>query len=197
MANQQNIIPMRRFPGVTIDIEGASALADFEVIKIVDDSNPYPALLGIYWDIDMNDKKRAMSIERKSLRIVVPLDLAKGPCYIEPVCDYEESDDDLAQIYKITVEDQDCVNTTTNGRIAWDHKISFTSNLDEGLEHWKNKLHEVSTLHCNMMTKKLHYVSSEVINLPYYNGLTNVDKFLDALKENFQRITTFRHWTGH
>jgi len=32
---------------VTIDIEGVSTLADFEVIEIVDDSNPYPAFLGI------------------------------------------------------------------------------------------------------------------------------------------------------
>jgi len=33
--------------GVTIDIEGASVLANFEVIEIVDDRNPYPALLRI------------------------------------------------------------------------------------------------------------------------------------------------------
>jgi len=32
---------------VTVDIEGANALADFEVIEIVDDSNPYLAFLGI------------------------------------------------------------------------------------------------------------------------------------------------------
>jgi len=37
-----------------VDIEGASALADFEVIEIVDDNNPYATLLGIYWAIDMN-----------------------------------------------------------------------------------------------------------------------------------------------
>ena len=43
-----------------------------------------------------------MSFERKSLHVVVPLDPAKGPCYTEPVRDYEESDDDLDQIYKIT-----------------------------------------------------------------------------------------------
>jgi len=30
-----------------MDIEGASTLADFEVIEIVDDNNPYPMLLGI------------------------------------------------------------------------------------------------------------------------------------------------------
>ena len=47
MENQQKIIPMGRLYGVTIDIKGVSALADFEVIEIIDNSNPYPALLGI------------------------------------------------------------------------------------------------------------------------------------------------------
>jgi len=54
MVNQQKIIPMGQLQGVTMDIKGASALADFEVIEIVDDNNPYPALLGIDWAIDMN-----------------------------------------------------------------------------------------------------------------------------------------------
>ncbi len=40
MLNQQKIIPMGWLQGVTIDIEGASALDDFEVIEIVDDNNP-------------------------------------------------------------------------------------------------------------------------------------------------------------
>lgn len=39
---------------VMVDIEGARALADVEVIEIVDDSNPYPAQLGIDWDVDMD-----------------------------------------------------------------------------------------------------------------------------------------------
>jgi len=38
---------MGRFQWVTVDIEGVSAQADFEVIDIFDDSNPYPALLRI------------------------------------------------------------------------------------------------------------------------------------------------------
>ena len=102
---------MGRLHGVTVDIEGASALADFEVIEIVDDNNPYPALLGIDWSINMsgviNLKKRTLSFERKTLRVVVPLDPAEGLRYTERVRDYEESDDDLDQIYKITVQDQD------------------------------------------------------------------------------------------
>lgn len=46
-------------------------------------------------------------------------------------------------------------------------------------------LHEVSMLHCNMMTKSLFFVSYEVINLPYYDGLTDVDNFLDAFEREF------------
>lgn len=88
-----------------MDIEGASALADFEVIDIVDDTNPYPVLLGIDWATNMNMvinmKKHKMIFENNSLRIVIPLDLAKGLCYTEPVCDYE-SDNDLDCIHKIT-----------------------------------------------------------------------------------------------
>lgn len=79
----------------------------------MDDRNPYPVLLGIDWVTDMNGvinlKKKKMIFENKFLSIVVPLDPAEGPCHTEPVHGYE-SDDDLDQIYKITVRDQDWVN---------------------------------------------------------------------------------------
>ena len=55
----------------------------------------------------INLKKRIMSFERKSLRVIVPLDLAKGVRYTEPTYDYEESDDELDQIYKITTRYHD------------------------------------------------------------------------------------------
>ena len=79
---------MGRLRGVTVDIEGASALENFEVIKIIDDNNPYPALFEIYWATDMNGvinlKKRKMIFEKKSLRIIIPLDLVEGSRYMEP-----------------------------------------------------------------------------------------------------------------
>lgn len=88
-----------------MDIEGASALVDFEVIEIVDDNNPYPVLLGINWATDMNGvinlKKKKMIFENKSLCVIIPLDPAEGSRYTELVHDYE-SDDDLDCIYKIT-----------------------------------------------------------------------------------------------
>ena len=88
-----------------MDIEGASTLADFEVIEIVDGNNPYLALLGIDWAIDMNGvitlKKHKMIFEKKSLRVVVPLDPIEGSHYTNLMRDYE-SDEDLDCIYKIT-----------------------------------------------------------------------------------------------
>ena len=105
MVNQQKIIPTGRLQVVTVDIEGASTLADFEVIEIVDDNNPYPALLGIDRATDMNGiinmKKRKMIFEKKSLCVIIPLDSAEGSHYMEPVCDYE-GDADQHCIYKIT-----------------------------------------------------------------------------------------------
>ena len=107
MENQRKIIPMGHSYGVTVDIEGVSVLANFEVTEIVHDGNPYPMLLGIDWTIDMNGvinlKKKKMSSEKKLPRVVVPLDLAEGVCYTEPLCNYVECDDDLDHIYKITL----------------------------------------------------------------------------------------------
>lgn len=78
MVNQQKVIPMRSIHGVTVDIEGACTIDDFKVIEIVDDSNPYPTLLDIDWEFDMNLvinlKKCNMTFEKKELRVIVPLD---------------------------------------------------------------------------------------------------------------------------
>ena len=76
----------------------------------MDDNNSYLALLGIDWAIDMNGfinlKKQKMIFEKKSLRIVIPLDPAEGARYTEPVHD-DGRNNELDCIYKITAWDQD------------------------------------------------------------------------------------------
>lgn len=150
--------------GVTVDIEAASTMAKFEVIEIVDNSNPYLVFLGIDWAIDMNGvinlKKMVISFERKSLRVIVPLDPTEGVHYTEPVHDSDESDDELDHIYKIITQDQVWINPTVDGWISLDRESSCTSDSNEALEHWHNRLREVSTLRCNMMMKSLCCVSS-------------------------------------
>ena len=122
-----------------------------------------------------------MIFEKKSLCVIVPLDPVEGSLYTEPVCDYE-SNDNLECIYKITVRDQDWVNPIVDGKITWDRESSCTSGSDEELEHWQNRLHEVTTLRFNMMTRSLCCVSLEVRNLPTYDGINDVDDCLDAFE---------------
>jgi len=80
-----NIIPMGCLHGVTVDIEGARAKANFEVFKIVDDNNLYPTFVGIDWAFDMNVvinlKKRNMTFEKKELRVIGPLYPTEGVQY--------------------------------------------------------------------------------------------------------------------
>ena len=138
MENRQKIIPMGQLQGVTVDIEGTSALANFEVIEIMDDSNSYPAFLGIDWDTNMNRvinlKKQKMIFEKKSLHVIVPLDPAEGSRYTKPILDYE-SNDNLDCIYKIKMWDQNWVNPIVDGWITWDCESSYISNSDEESEH--------------------------------------------------------------
>lgn len=111
MENKQNIVLMRCLYGVTVDIEGASPLADFEVTEVVDDNISYLTLLGIDQPFDMdvviNLKKRKVTFERKSLKVVVPLDPTEGVHFTKPFHDFVEDDDDLDQIYKITMQIED------------------------------------------------------------------------------------------
>jgi hypothetical protein len=82
MANKQAVSPFGRLEHVPMDINEVRTFADFEVIEIVDDSCPYPALLGIEWAfnnstmVDLNKIK--MKFERDGLRVIAPLDPNEG-----------------------------------------------------------------------------------------------------------------------
>ena len=74
------------------------------------------------------------------------------------------------------------MNPTTDGRISWERNSSCISDLDEELERWKNQLHEVTMLNCNMMIRSLCCVTIEATKLPTYDGVTVVDEFLDKFE---------------
>ena len=64
LANQSKVLPIGRLTQVSVEVEGLKSYADFKFIDIVDDTNPYPTLLGIDWAIDnqniINFKKRIL-----------------------------------------------------------------------------------------------------------------------------------------
>ena len=65
LSNPLKLLPIDRLTQVLVEIEGLITYVYFEVIDIGDDTNPYPALLGIDWAIDnqtiINFKKRILT----------------------------------------------------------------------------------------------------------------------------------------
>ena len=72
---------------MSVELKGLRAYVDFEVIDIVDDTNPYPAFLGIDWVIDnqtiINFKKIILSFEDSEIRVVTPINPLEGKRYVE------------------------------------------------------------------------------------------------------------------
>jgi hypothetical protein len=105
-----------------VDIDGVRKFADFEVIKIVDDSCPYPALLGI--DLDFNNltvvdlQKRRMTSKSNGLKVISPLDPNEGRRYTERIRE-EDHTYELENIYKLTIGQHDYINPTTDGNLSW------------------------------------------------------------------------------
>jgi hypothetical protein len=138
MANQKAVSPFGRLEHVPVDIEGVRKFADFEVIEIVDDSFPYPAMLGIDWDfnnstvVDLN--KRRITFEGDGLRVIAPLDPDEGRRYIEPIRE-EDHAYELENLYKLTERQKDYTNPTTYGNLSWRSYNACSSELEEALEN--------------------------------------------------------------
>jgi hypothetical protein len=113
MANQQEVSPFGILENFPVDIHRVRKFAYFEVIEIVDDNCPYPALLRIDWDfnnsifVDLN--KRRMTFEGDGLRVIAPLDLDEGHRYTKPIRE-EDHAYELENIYKLTTRQQDYIN---------------------------------------------------------------------------------------
>jgi len=165
LANQQKIIPFGRLELVWIDIEGVRSIAAFEVIEIVYDSIPYPALLGYEWAFEnlsiVNLKKRQLVLEQGDLRVIAPLDPKDGRRYVETIKG-GMVDEGIDSLYKVTARTKDYINSTIDGNLSWRRISSYTSDTKEGLENWQQRLHEVSIRICACITRSLRWIGMEV-----------------------------------
>jgi hypothetical protein len=125
---------------VEVNIEGVKTKVDFEVIEIMDESDPYPALLGIDWAFDnnavLNLKKRQMSFETDTLCVVAPLDPYEGDRYNEPV-DEDAQSSVIENIYKIMGHREDYINPTTDGELSWRSVKSYDMDSEDAMDRWK------------------------------------------------------------
>ena len=120
LSNQAKVLLIGRLSQVPVHIEGLHTFADFEVINIIDDTNPYPALLGIDWAIDNQNiikfNKRILSFKENEMRVVSPIDPLEGQRYVEPVYN-DRQGDYLDQIYNATSMQEDYINPTADGNL--------------------------------------------------------------------------------
>ena len=118
-----------------------------------------------------------MTFGGHNIRIIAPLDPSMGPCYIEPIC-VEEEERDNDDFYKVTTTHDDYINTTVDGMLSWHYASSCTSESEEGLENWQNRMHEILGRCCAHLTKSLRWIGTEVVQVPMFDGLFNIQEFL-------------------
>jgi hypothetical protein len=85
MENQYCIFLVGRLENVEIYVTGLKTTTDFEVIEIMGDKDPYPALLEIDWVYDnyaiIDLKRDTMMFEAYGIKVFYPLDPCLGPRY--------------------------------------------------------------------------------------------------------------------
>ena len=190
LANQVKVHPIGRVSNSVVDIEGMQTHADFDVIEEVEDGGSYPVLLGIGWANDsmaiINFKKRVMTFENQDVRVIAPMDPQEGWRYIEPV--KVEVGGNWDHDYNISEE---YIHPTIDGELGWCSTSSASSDSDDALENWQNRLHEVSFRKCGLITQSLWHVTTETIKLPICEGLSRLSEFFQEFEENLfelQRI---------
>jgi hypothetical protein len=181
---------------------------DFEVIEIVYGNTPYPTLLGIDWDFENHmviDLKKIHTIfEVEDLKVTASLDPTEGRRYVEPT-----KRKGVDKMYNITARMEDYVNPTTDGILSWRSIISCASDLEETMENWKQRLHEVSTRKCARITHALQWIGTEIVEPPRYDGLTDVAYFIRQIELQISdqqillsldvvlKVTLARWWVVH
>jgi hypothetical protein len=140
LENQHRVVPIGRLKGILVDLDGVCTMVDFEVIDIVDNTSPYPTLLGLDWAFDnqsiINLKTRKMIFESGEYRFIAPLDPSEGGRYVEPTMDNILTED-VNQLYRTTMREEYYINPTADGMLSWRSISSCASDSDIGLENWQ------------------------------------------------------------
>ncbi len=189
MANEQVVIDFGRLDHVPMDIDELRTFADFKVIEIVDEKFPYPTQLGIDWAFDnfivINLKKRRLMFEGDGFWVIAPLDPEKGCKYTKHISE-EGHAYELENIYKMIAQQQYYINPTKDGNLSWKSESACLSDLEQALEKWHNRLYQVSTQRCARLMKSLNWIGTSVSNICTFDGLNNLEVFIDFFKELYQ-----------
>jgi hypothetical protein len=117
-------LPFGRLQNVEVDLDGVKTIFDFEVIEIMGEKDPYPALLGIDWAYEnfvvIDIKKELMTFEADGMKVTQPLDPYRGPHFMDLV-EGNMEEDTLDHLYTLTIGKwADYINPTARwlGKLA-------------------------------------------------------------------------------
>jgi hypothetical protein len=208
LANQHEIVPIGRLKGVLMNIDGVHIMANFDFIEIVDESQPYPSLMGLEWDFNNHAiielKMREMIFEFGNLKVTAPLDPSEGKRYIELA-----RGNDIEKLYNLTVHMEDYVDLTMNGALSWRSIGSCALDSESGLENWQQRMHEVSTRRCARINRSLRWIGTELCDPPKYDGITDIGTFVTSFELQVPekqrllalyvvlKVTPTRWWSAH
>jgi hypothetical protein len=100
------LIPIGRLKNKIEDLDGVHTTSYFEVMDMVDESIPFPMLLGIDWAFEnesmINLKIKKMIFQAGKFRVVSPLYPSYCERYVEPMPD-SPLGDNVNQLYRTTV----------------------------------------------------------------------------------------------
>ena len=73
---------------------------------------------------------------------------------------------------------EDYIHPTIDGELGWKKYSSMSFNLEDVLENWQNRMHEVLFRKCALITESLYQVMTETVELLVYEGLPELSKFI-------------------
>ena len=140
MANQYCIFPIGRLENFEVEITGVRTFTDFEVIDIIGDKDPYPALLGIDWAfknyVVIDLKKELMIFKDEEIRVTQPLDPYQGQRYTETVDNMEDAQL-LDHLYQMTAgRREDYINPIAEGFVSWRSIQSSELGMEIAWDYW-------------------------------------------------------------
>jgi hypothetical protein len=116
LENQHKIISIRRVEGVPVNIDCVHSVAEFKVIKIVENNQPYPTLIGFHWAFGnqeiINLNKRQMIFEGVCLKITAPLDPMEPRRYVDL------TRKEIDNLYNMKTCMDDYANCTVDGALS-------------------------------------------------------------------------------
>jgi hypothetical protein len=127
-------------------------------------------------------KRRHMTFETYGLRVISPLYSDEGQRYTEPIKE-EDRAYELENIYKLASRKQDYINPMTDGNLSWQSDNACSSDSEEALENWKNKIYGISTRRCARLTREVCWIDTTVSNLPTFDGMNPLETFLLDFEE--------------